>query len=546
MYSLSYINRSDYVLNSVIIKWERIKLDRSKENISNREIKLGALMSYLAIVIYMLAGLMFTPWMVQIIGQENYGLYTLATSLISIFLMDFGLSSAVTRFVSKYNAVNDQESIGKLLGIVYRLFFVIDLFITGVLFILYFNISIIYQELSVTEINSLKVVYIIIASFSIISFPFTTLNGILTSYEKFMFIKACDLFQRFIHVVITFIALRLGYGLYALVTIHALSGLLSIAAKIYGVRRFTPIKIKFFYKNSEMFNEILKFSLWTTVISIAQRFIFNITPSILGVISGSASIAIFGIASTLEGYVYMFSSAINGLFLPKVSRIVAEKGEERNDILSLMTRVGRIQISILALIFIGFVCLGKDFTLLWMGPKFSKAYLCAVVLMIPSLLELPQHIANLTIVATNKVKYQSIIFVLMALLNVLMSIPLTMLFDELGASISIGLAYLFRTIAMNIIYQVVLKIRVIIFFKDCYLKLMPWIILSFFVGKTITFLFPAVGWVELLIKAVMIAAAYIVLMWLFAWNSYEKGIFISFLDNITNRIKKQSYTNRRR
>ena len=71
---------------------------------SSLQLKLGALISYLSIGINILTGLLYTPWMIHSIGRENFGLYTLAMSVISFFVFDFGLSSAVTRFIAKYLA----------------------------------------------------------------------------------------------------------------------------------------------------------------------------------------------------------------------------------------------------------------------------------------------------------------------------------------------------------------------------------------------------------------------------------------------------------
>ena len=49
---------------------------------SSKQIKFGALMSYFAIAVNIVAGLVYTPWMITKIGQGNYGLYTIASSLI--------------------------------------------------------------------------------------------------------------------------------------------------------------------------------------------------------------------------------------------------------------------------------------------------------------------------------------------------------------------------------------------------------------------------------------------------------------------------------
>ena len=73
-----------------------------------KQIKFGALISYFAIAFNIIAGLIYTPWMVSQIGKSDYGLYTLANSLITLFLVDFGLGQAVSRYVSKYRAEGDE------------------------------------------------------------------------------------------------------------------------------------------------------------------------------------------------------------------------------------------------------------------------------------------------------------------------------------------------------------------------------------------------------------------------------------------------------
>ena len=88
---------------------------------SNRQIKMGVIMSYLSIGISIMTGLIYTPWMILSIGKESYGLYTLAYSIIAFFMFDFGLSGAITRFVSKYLAEGRNEKANECLGLVYRL-----------------------------------------------------------------------------------------------------------------------------------------------------------------------------------------------------------------------------------------------------------------------------------------------------------------------------------------------------------------------------------------------------------------------------------------
>lgn len=498
---------------------------------SYKQIKAGAIMAYIGILVNIAAGLIYTPWMIKTIGQGNYGLYTLSVSLISLFVMDFGLTAAVSRFISKYNSKGDQASINNLLGIVYKLFFIIDIIIGAVLIIAYFFIHVMYKELTLGEIETLKGIYLITASYSVISFPLLTLNGILNSYEKFIFQRGCDLIIRILNLALIIGALSMGYGLYTLVSINAFTGLANYMIKLIVIKKITPVKVNFFYHSKKMLKEILQFSIWSTVTTVAQRFIFNIMPSLLGMFAGSVSIAIFGTAATIEGFVYAFSTGMNGMFLPKVSRIV-DKEEKSANILTLMVKVGRIQFVIIGLLFVGFLSLGRSFVSLWLNNDFKNAYYCAVLICIPSLIELPQHIAGITVIAVNKVKLQSYVYVAMAVLNIILSAILIRVIGEIGAALSICISYLFRTAAMNVIYYKVLKIDVKSFFIQCFGKMGGAFLLTLISAVILAIVYPSGTWGLLFTQGVIVVGIYLCSMWFLALNRYEKDLFSTYFRKI--------------
>ena len=132
---------------------------KNKKEISNnssKEIKLGAIISYSAIIFNIIAGLIYTPWMIHQIGQSDYGLYILATSFIILFSMDFGLGVATSRFISKYRAQNNIKKIEDFLGITYKLYLIINFVIFLVLLILYFFINSLGRDLWLTRVLPLS------------------------------------------------------------------------------------------------------------------------------------------------------------------------------------------------------------------------------------------------------------------------------------------------------------------------------------------------------------------------------------------------------
>ena len=82
-----------------------------------REIKIGVILSYVSIFISNIISILYTPVMLRLLGQSEYGLYTLATSVISYLgLLNFGFGSAYIRFYSKLKVKEDDKGIAELNG----------------------------------------------------------------------------------------------------------------------------------------------------------------------------------------------------------------------------------------------------------------------------------------------------------------------------------------------------------------------------------------------------------------------------------------------
>ena len=501
---------------------------------SSKQIKFGALLSYASIAINILSGLLYTPWMVNQIGQNDYGLYTLANSVITLLMVDFGLSSATARYLSKYNAEGKREEAERFLGAVYKLYLIVDAVILTALVVIYFRIDTIYATLTPDELSRFKVVYIISALFSVVNFPFITFNGILTSHEKFVPLKLADVIYRVCLVGFTIIALLMGYGLYALVTVHAIVGWSVTLYKFIVIKKTVPLKVKFRNTDKSLYKDIFGFSLWTTISSLMQRLVFNITPSILGMVTGAAQIAVFGIVTTIEGYSYTITTAINGMFMPRISRLVAN--DKSNEALNkLLVDVGKFQFTINGLIIAGFAVVGKSFISLWMGEAYLDAYYGILLVVIPGAFFNSMQIANTTVVVEGKVKLMAIVNILTGVINVCLSYPLSKSYGVLGACVSICIAYSVRSIVLMVLYNKVLPFNIPRFIRQCYLKLLVPIVLTILIGFAMNQVVPDSGWLVLVLKGGFTAAVFGGLVFTMGFNKSERA---ALLGRATGLIKK--------
>lgn len=488
-------------------------------NKSKKQIGIGALLSYFSIALNLLAGLIYTPWMIRQIGQSQYGLYTLSLSLISLFMVDFGLGSAVARYVSNCHAKGEEEQVNQFLGIIYKLYIIIDVVIFVVLIVVFLFIDLIYSNLTPSEIQQFKIVYSISSVYSLIQFPCLAFNGILTAYEKFIPLKLADVIYRLLFISLTIFVLLHGWGLFALVTMNSVSGLIVSLYKFVVIKKTTPVKADFSFHDKNLYKEIFSFSIWITIASLAQRLIFNITPTILGILVDTSSIAIFGIITTIEGYMYTITTAINGMFMPRISRMYIK--DDNADLMPLMLQVGQFQFFVNGLLIVGFIVIGSQFIQLWMGDAYTQAYQGIILVIVPGIFYNSLEIANTAVIVKNKVRITAFVNVLVGLLNIILEFKLAAYYGLIGSCIAIFISYTLRAILLNIIYHKILDLDMILFAKKCYIKMSWPILLSVATGMIINKI-PLSGWLGLGIKGAMISFVYIFLVWLIALTKKEK------------------------
>lgn len=496
---------------------------------SHKQIKIGAIISYLTLAFNILAGIIYTPWMIRHIGMSNYGLYILVTSFISYFLMDFGLGQAIARYISKYRAEQNQTKINQLLGITSKLYLAINAAIFVVLIVLYFFIENIFLKLNAAEIVLFKEVYLIAGAFSLISFPFLSLDGVLIAFEKFIVLKSCEIISKVATISLMIFAILMGYQLFALILVNAIVGLSIIVIKTIYIYKKTKIRVAFSYSDSTLLKEIFKFSIWTTVIAIAQRLLLNIAPIILGIVSGTSQIAVFSIAIIIEGYVWTLAHALNGLFLPKVTQL---HNLENNveEVTKLMIKVGRFQLLLMGFVFIGIITLGKPFIQLWMGTQFSEAYLVMLFLVLPGFITLTQEIAQTYLVVINELKYRAIIFISASVISVIISFILAPTYGALGCGIGIFTAtMLCHVIGMNYIYLKILKLNIYTFFIQCFGSMILPICLSLTFGLFLNQFLVINSWFMFIFAGILLVFFYGIVSWFFGIKNEEKQFLLTMM-----------------
>jgi O-antigen/teichoic acid export membrane protein len=289
--------------------------------------------------------------------------------------------------------------------------------------------------------------------------------------------------------------------------------------------------------------EVISFSFWSFVISIAARLIFNIMPSILGIVSDSTNIAVFGIVVSLEGNIYNFGTIMSGFFIAKITRIsqnATSETEKVEKMQNLGVKIGKIIYAFLLLVVIGFIATGKDFILLWMDgdTTYIPAYWGTSLIILGLLIIVPEAVFQLSMYVEKKIQPLAIVYLLKGLINVALAFPLAFYYGAFGACVAVAVARFFEVLALNYCYHHFLKINIWQFAAKTFL--MPTIpgLIVFCIGLLLHFFLPLPLLYKFIVEVVAMVLSYLPLAYYVSFGSDErKGIksFFSMKNKAKNR-----------
>lgn len=501
------------------------------------EVKLGAILSYVIICLNMIVGIVYTPILTKMLGQSEYGLYSLVSSIISyLTILDFGFGNAIIIYTTRYRVKGETEKENKLHGMFLIIYTLIGIFSAILGMILYFNVDQLFgQTMSIDEIHTAKILMSILTFNLAITFPLSIFSSIITAYEKFVFAKILNIIRIILNPIITLLLLKMGYKSVALVVVITALNISTLFINMFYCKAKLKVKLKFGKIDFSLLKEISAYSFFVFLNAIIDKITWSTDQFVLGAVSGTVQVALYSTATQLNGMYLNFSTAISGVLLPKVTKMEENKATSQQ-FSDIFIQTGRIQYIVMALIITGFVLYGSEFiNLMWVGSEYSASYLIACVLMIPVTIPLIQNVGINILQAKNKHKYRSVLLTITAVMNVIISIPLSKIYGGLGAAIGTFITLIIGPgLLMNIFYYRKIKIDIPRFWSNI-LKMSIPILLCFILGIGIRTLFSISSIPFLIIQIGLYTVIYGIIVWNFSMNSYEKELFLRVINKVFKR-----------
>lgn len=505
---------------------------------SKSQFKVGVVLSYVSLFMSNLVSIIYTPIMLRLIGQAEYGIYNLATSLVGYLgVMDLGFGSAVIKYTSKYISENEKEKEYNLNGMFIIIYSILGFFTLILGIIIFINIDRLYSEsFSIKQLGILKTIILFMIFNMAISFPLGIFSSIILSYEKFVFPKVLGIITKIVTPILVFMSLVTGYGSVGMVAINIIISILSSIISMVYCFKVLKIKIKFNKLDFSILKEIIEFSFYIFVAMIVDKIYWSTDQLILGYISGPVVVAVYSIASTFNIYYRSFSTAISGMFLPIITKMISKENSDK-EISEIFIKIGRIQYLIMTFILIGFILVGKDFIEVWAGEEYKDAYSIALLVMIPLTIPLIQTVGLSILQAKNLHKFRAKVYFIIAIINLFASIPLARLMDGKGCALATGISIVIGNgIIMNNYYYKKVNIDIPLFWNNI-LKMTKGVFMSFI---TTIFIYNTIqnNIIEnILIKISIFTIVFFAFIWNISMNEYEKDIFNSQYVKMKTRLR---------
>lgn len=495
---------------------------------SHSQLRIGVILNYINIGLGALIPILYTPIMLSLLGQSEYGLYKLSSSLAGyISLVSLGMGSAVTRYLIKAREEEGKDGEERVLGLFVMFFRIVAILsvIVGIILMLCVN-GWYGSSLSADELFRMKILIGIMALNTSLTLLISPYVSVVTANERFVFIQCMNIASTCVIPLVNLIALYLGYASIGMAVSSLIIQLIIRILYLFYSRSYLDLKPQFEKPKKGLVVEVLVFAFWIFIGEIVDKLYGATDMALIGAVPALATsgVAVYSIGTVFSGIVLTIAVGISGLMAPRTNKMVFS-GSSAAELTDFGIRIGRIQALIIGLIVSGFVAFGKPFIHFYAGDSYYESYWVALLVMIPYMIPIVQNVFLNIVVAENKHRFRSLVYLGIALLNVAGTWILIHRIGVIGAALMSGIALIIgQGFIMNWFYSKRIGLEIVRFWKNVspiYSLSFLLSVVALLVGK---YLVDYYHLSVLLIGIIVYSAIYCAISWLFAMNDYEKSV----------------------
>lgn len=501
--------------------------------------KRGILFSYLNLVMGMVVNIYLTPLLITTLGDVDYSLYKVMHSLAGpLALFHLGVSTIVTRAIVKFKDGSGEDDVRKqnTLALSFIASLIMSMFALIVGFVLYKSIPSIYGlTYSVDSIHVGQRLFGMYLFASVLHMLTDTFSGCIVGHERYAVSGAIPLVKTVGKCVLLIILLKCGCGVLFVVAVDLLLAISTfLFTAWYAIYKLHEIP-RLHYFDKKQLAEIVSFGVAILLQAFVNQVNNNMDTVLLGAfIEEKAVITMYSSALAIYSIYNSLISVVTHYYLPQATKLTVNNASGR-EMTDFVIKPGRFQAIVAVACIGGFALYGQNFITVWIGNRYMDAYWVILMLMIPVTIPLVENAVISILDATMKRMYRSVVLVIMAILNLIVSVALIPWLGFWGAAIGTMISLLLgHGILMNLYYCKVFHIEICRMFREIFKGILPAGLLAALLCLPLALFLPDTL-IMFLVKCISFVLVYAGSLWIFGLNTEEKTVVYQVLKKFRNK-----------
>lgn len=402
------------------------------------------------IFLQVIVALIMTPVIVHSLGDRMYGFWVLIGTFIGYYgLLDLGLSSAVARFLSRAEGLNDADEANRVINTALAIFSLVGvavLVLSGVA-----ALSCGHFIHDPGEAALFRKIILLLGVSVAVGFPTRVFGGVLDAHLRHDLPTYASVIRLLAANACIWFLLRSGHGILALAVVSFIGGMAEYFMLYIFARRVAPeMKIRMRQYARETAGRMFGYSSKTFVAQLADILRFRVDSLVIAGFLTVSLVTHYSVGARLADYFSQIMVGAMGILAPVFSRYEGQSDFEaiRRNFLH------ATKFSVILSVFIGtgIIFYGRPFIQRWMGPGFDSSYIVAVILTVSFTVELMQTPGVGLLYGISKHHYYAIANVSEGILNLILSLILVRYYGIYGVALATMIVMLLFKLFIQPVY----------------------------------------------------------------------------------------------
>jgi O-antigen/teichoic acid export membrane protein len=333
----------------------------------------NVLSNWIGIPLTLAYGLIITPIIVRALDQELYGVWSFLNGLLVYSdLLYVGLGSALVKYVAQHHATGDQAGMNRLVSVVTGIYAVLGILSFGIMVAISTVVPHLFAEpLSAGAARSASATCVLLGAQLFFVFVGSAFAGLISGHDRYDIVNLTSIAALLMRFVGTPLAVRSGYDpLLALAALTAsVMAIRTLMLAVIAYRLIPRLSVRLVRWRLDELRLLYGFGLPSFFIMFAARLVSFSDTTIIGIMLGAASVALYALPLQLMEYARAAVGGFTGVLLPRLTVLTT-----RGDLVSLReayVSATRIACFLTAWLGATLMTVGPAFLNRWVGDTFG-------------------------------------------------------------------------------------------------------------------------------------------------------------------------------